>query len=85
MPEGSLVTVPSPFPCLFTVSVTRSGGATGLNVAVTDRFVSMVTEQEPGPLQSPPQELKVELARGVAVNVTMVPRGKTALQVVAQA
>jgi hypothetical protein len=82
MPAGSLVTVPSPLPLLFTVSVTSSGEA-GLNVAVTDRFTSITTEQSV-PLQSPLQPEKVEPTSGAAVKTTVLPGAKPALQVPGQ-
>ena len=82
MPAGSLVTVPSPLPRLFTVSIMSSGEA-GLNVAATDRFASITTEQS-APLQSPLQPPKVDPTPGVAVKETVVPAEKLAMQVPGQ-
>lgn len=47
--------------------------AFGENVAVTFCAPLMVTEQEPAPLQLPPQPVKVLPATAVGVNVTNVP------------
>jgi len=55
----------------------------GLNVAVTDRFTSITTEQSV-PLQSPLQPAKVDPTTGVAVKATVVPGAKPALQVPGQ-
>jgi hypothetical protein len=70
MPAGLLVTVPSPEPALFTVSVS----AWTAKVAVTVVAALSVTAQVPVPEQPPPlQPVKVEPAAGVAVKVMAVP------------
>ena len=70
MPIGLLVTVPTPEPVLFTVSVK----ACTAKVAVTVVAALRVTLQVPVPEQLPPlQPEKVEPAAGVAVRVTTVP------------
>ena len=60
----------------------KPGGA-GLNVAVTDRFTSITTEQSV-PLQSPLQPAKVEPTPGVAVKTTVLLGAKPALQIPGQ-
>jgi hypothetical protein len=60
-----------------------SSGEAGLNVAVTDRFPSITTEQS-APLQSPLQPPKVDPTPGVAVKETVVPAEKLAMQVPGQ-
>jgi hypothetical protein len=67
MPGGWLVTVPDPVPRFSTVRFDTPTG--GLNVAVTDRFTSITTEQSV-PLQSPLQPTKVDPGAAVAVKVT---------------
>jgi len=59
----------------------RPRRAAGPNVAVTDLAALIVTVQEPVPLQLPLQPVNVELASGVAVNVTAVPLVKPCEQV----
>jgi hypothetical protein len=81
MPGGWLVTVPDPVPLFSTVRFDMPTG--GLNVAVTDRFTSITTEQS-APLQSPLQPAKVEPTAGVAVKETVVPAEKLAMQVPGQ-
>ena len=83
MPDGLLVTVPVPSPVFTTVRVTRFTEV-GLNVAVTDRAVSIRTEQEPVPLQSPLHPVKVEPIAGAGDKATVLPDGKLALQVPGQ-
>ena len=78
MPGGWLVTVPNPVPIFCTVRFDVPTG--GLNVAVTDRFTSITTEQS-APLQSPVQPAKVDPGAAVAVKVTELPVGKLALHV----
>jgi len=78
MPSGWLVTVPDPVPFFCTVRFDMPTG--GLNVAVTDRFTSITTEQS-APLQSPVQPAKVDPGAAVAVKVTELPVGKLALHV----
>jgi hypothetical protein len=54
----------------------------GLNVAVTDRFASIVNVQDPVPLHpSPLHPAKVEPPLAAAVRVTTVPAEKFALQI----
>jgi len=70
MPTGLLVTVPSPEPALFTVSV----NACTAKLAVTVVAALSVTVQVPVPEQPPPlQPEKLEPAAGVAVRVIAVP------------
>src|SRR3954452_20058298 len=83
IPAGLEVTLPLPAPALVTVSVWVEGGV-GAKVALTVLAASMVTVQLPVPLQAPPQPVKVEPAAGVAVNETMLPAAKEALQVLPQ-
>jgi hypothetical protein len=84
MPGGWLVTVPDPVPCFWMVRFDIPTG--GLNVAVTDRFASIVTVQDPVPLHpSPLHPEKVEPPLAAAVRVTTVPGEKFALQVGEQA
>ena len=52
----------------------------GLNVAVTERAVSIKSEQV-APVQSPVQPTNVEKSEGVGVSVTSVPKSKTPKQV----
>src|ERR1700722_722861 len=81
IPEGLLVTVPEPVPS----RVTASRGRVGLNVAVTDWFALISTMQVLDvPLHAPPHPAKDEVDPGVAVSVTLVPRGKLAVQVCGQ-
>jgi hypothetical protein len=47
-------------------------GGIELKVAVTDTLVAIKIRQSPAPLQPPDQPLKIELAEGVAVRVTVV-------------
>jgi hypothetical protein len=51
-----------------------------VNEAVNDLLVSMVIEQVPVPEQGPPQPENVEPELGEAVNLTLVPAGKLAMQ-----
>jgi hypothetical protein len=84
IPLGVEVTVPVPDPALLMVSVNTWGGI-GVNIAVTDLVVSMVTVQGPVPVQTPPdQPKKTVSAAGVAVNVTDVPLAYEAEQVAPQ-
>ena len=62
------VTVPLPVPDLATV---RSY-LFRVKAAVTDFAASIVTEQEPVPVQAPLQPVKVESASAAAVKVTAV-------------
>ena len=55
-----------------------------MNVAVTDRFVSITTEQEPVPLQSPLHPAKIAPTAGAGVKATVDPGAKPALQVPGQ-
>ena len=66
MPDGELVTVPSPV--LETVRVE----VLSVNVAVTDLAAVMVTWQAPVPEQAPLHPVKVEPVEAVAVRVTTV-------------
>lgn len=52
-----------------------------LNVAVTDWLDDIVTLHAPVPVQAPDQPVKAKPASGVAVNATVDPEGKLALQV----
>ena len=81
MPGGWLVIVPNPVPIFWTVRFDMPPD--GLNVAVTNRFTSITTEQSV-PLHSPLQPAKVEPTPGVAVKATVVPGAKPALQVPGQ-
>ena len=81
IPAGVLVTTPVPVPESVTVSV---GNAVIVKAAETDRLLFTVTLQAPVPLHAPPQPAKVEPEPGLAVNVTGVPMGKLAPQVVPQ-
>jgi hypothetical protein len=70
MPAGLLVTVP--LPTRLTVSVT--GGAAVVKVAVTVVLALTFRTHVPVPLQPPPlQPANVEPDAGVAVSVTLVP------------
>jgi len=70
MPKGLLVTVPSPEPALFTLSV----NACTAKLAVTVVAALSVTVQVPVPEQPPPlQPEKLEPVAGVAVKVIAVP------------
>jgi len=81
IPFGLLLTLPDPAPVF---CIVRNDMLTdGLNVAVTDRFTSITTEQSV-PLQSPLQPAKVEPTPGVAVKTTVLPGAKPALQVPGQ-
>ena len=67
MPEGVLVTVPTPVPAVVTVRTKL-----GVNVAVTTVAAVRVTVQGPVPVQAPPlQPVKTDPAAGVAVRVTV--------------
>ena len=69
IPFGLLLTLPDPAPVF---CIVRNDMLTaGLNVAVTDRFVSITTEQEPVPLQSPLHPAKVEPTAGAGVKATV--------------
>ena len=81
MPGGWLVTVPDPVPFFWTVRFDIPPD--GLNVAVTDRFVSITAEQSV-PLQSPLQPAKADPTPGVAAKTTVLPVAKPALQVPGQ-
>ena len=59
-----------PVPARVTVSVL---GGFRVKVAVTDRSWSIVTTQDPVPVQPPDQPVKVELDDALAVSVTIVP------------
>jgi hypothetical protein len=80
IPAGLLSTVPVPVPAF----VTERLKVCKLKVAVTDLAASMVTAHVPVPVQAPLQPAKLELAEGVAVNVTEAPALKDAEQVVPQ-
>ena len=80
MPAGLLLTTPEPDPAF---EMVKSDIGTAMNVAVTDRFTSIVIEQSV-PLQSPLHAAKVEPTPGVAVKATVVPGAKPALQVPGQ-
>ncbi len=67
MPAGVDVTVPPP--PLVTVNV----NCFSVNDAVTVFAASMVTMQPPVPVQAPDHPVNVEVAAGVAINVTAVP------------
>ena len=69
MPTGEDVTVPAPVPAFVTVKVY----ALRAKVAVTDLAASMVTEQDPVPVQAPLQPAKVDPVAAEAFNVTTVP------------
>jgi hypothetical protein len=81
IPDGEDPTVPAPAPVLLTANAywTRS------KLAVTDLAASMARVHAPVPLQAPDQPVKVELASGLAVNVTTVPVAKLAAHVLPQA
>jgi hypothetical protein len=80
MPEGLLITVPSPAPALVTARVNVFGVA---KLAVTVWLVFIATIHEPVPLHPAPlQPVNVEPAAGAAVRVTVLPIGKSASQVV---
>lgn len=55
-----------------------------LNIAVTVVLAESATVHVPVPLHAPDQPANVELALGVAVNVTEVPLAKLALHVCPQ-
>jgi hypothetical protein len=82
MPEGLLMTVPAPLPASFTVSCT--GGAAVLKVAVTDVAALTVTMQVPVPVHAPDHPANVDPELAVAANVTEVPVAKLAVHVVPQ-
>ena len=81
MPDGLLTTVPLPFPASVTVSVKFD--VVALNVAVTFWAWVMVTVHVPAAfVQAPLQPANVEPVFAAAVNMTIVPLGKFAEQVV---
>jgi hypothetical protein len=80
MPAGLLLTTPEPDPSF---EMVKSDIGTAVNVAVTDRFTSITTEQLV-PVQSPLHPAKIEPTPGVAVKATVVPGAKPALQVPGQ-
>src|SRR5437867_13316427 len=80
MPEGALVTVPTPVPAVVTVRT-----KVGVRVAVTVVAAVSVRAQGPVPVQAPPlQPVKTDPTAGVAVSVTTVPLAKLAVQAVPQ-
>jgi len=81
IPAGLLVTVPLPLPLSVTVNV---GNVVFVKVAETDVLAFIVTAHAPVPLHAPPQPANVELATGLAVNVTWVPGVKLPVQTVPQ-
>jgi hypothetical protein len=83
IPAGLLITVPSPDPDLFTVSV--AVGAR-LNVATTAFSPGAITVvQVPVPVHPPPlQPANIDPDDGVAVSVTILPVGNEALQLFPQ-
>src|SRR2546425_9172132 len=81
IPAGALVTVPLPVPA----GVTVRANVCRVKVAVTVVAAESVTTQAPVPEHPPPlQPLKIELAAGAAVSVTVVPLVKLAEQVAPQ-
>jgi hypothetical protein len=82
IPEGLLVIVPDPVPTL--CSAIRIWGIVGLNMAITEALEFSVNVQGVVPPQAPYHPPKVESELGVAVSVTDVPLGKSALQVAGQ-
>src|SRR6476661_10348972 len=78
MPAGLEVTEPVPDPFVLTSSVSLFK----VKVAVTEWAASIVTMQVPVPEQpAPVQPVKSELASGLAVRVTTVPKAKSFVQV----
>ena len=80
IPAGVLLTTPEPDP---NFDMVKRDIGTGMNVAVTDRFTSIMIEQLV-PLQSPLHPEKIEPTPGVAVKATVVPGAKPKLQVPGQ-
>jgi hypothetical protein len=77
IPAGELVTLPvPPFWTLVTLTVNvpgGGGGAEALKLAVTVLFLSILTVQEPVPVQPPPlQPAKTDPEAGWTVRVTVV-------------
>jgi hypothetical protein len=83
MPAGELVTVPVPAPATATVRLNVEPSLTE-NVAVTLRTWDIFTEQEPVPVQAPPQPPKMELLAGAALSVTDAPESKFATHLAPQ-
>lgn len=82
IPAGLLVTVPDPVPVLCTT--TRTGGSVKLNCAMTVALPFSVKVQPAERLQESYHASNVEPELGVAVSVTTVPVGKSAVQAVGQ-
>src|SRR5256885_87220 len=78
MPAGLESTVPAPEPA----SVTDSGYAIRVNVAVTALAAVIVTLHAPVPLHAPDQPANVDPVAALAVSNTTVPWVKLAEQVV---
>jgi|KBSMisStandDraft_5_1062788.scaffolds.fasta_scaffold493582_2 hypothetical protein len=72
MPAVELI-APPPVPTLLAVSTKLAGVTIGEKLAVTVVAAVIVTTQAAVPVQAPDQPVKVELASGVAVSVTVVP------------
>ena len=84
IPPGLEATIPVPAPSLVTLSMNVLGSGATAKDAVTPWAEFIVTEQLPVPLQAPLQPAKVEPEAAAAVNVTLVPELKLALQVAPQ-
>ena len=66
MPDGALVTLPTPVPAFSTVSGKVKRAETAL-------AVSIVTAHVPAPVHAPDHPAKVAPESGLAVSVTMLP------------
>jgi len=75
IPAGLDVTEPLPEPSLVTLSA-----AAGSKVTVTYVAALIVTEHGPLPLHAPDHDVNTDPALGVAVNVTLEPATKSAVQ-----
>ena len=72
-PEGTLVTVPPPFPANETLNVLSEVDVVVEKAAETVAEADRVTAQLPVPEQAPPHPEKLEPLEGVAASVTDVP------------
>src|SRR5207253_377890 len=68
MPDGLLLTLPTPVPLRATVSTNRCS----VNVALTLFAASIVTEHEPVPEHVPPQPVNFEPGSAAALRATVV-------------